>query len=75
METLTKVEIHCSLSAVSSVDDLHVLQETIMGILTQQAFKSWAALSFNALRLIDNKLACDRVVTYVSGNCSVCKTK
>ena len=46
-----------------SVDDLYVLQETIMGIFTQQTFNSWAALSFNASGLMDNKLVCDRVVT------------
>ena len=58
-----------------SVDNLHMLHETIMGIFTQQAFNSWAALSFNASGLMDNKLVCDRVVTNVSDNCSVRKTK
>ena len=43
-----------------------------MGIFTGQAFYSSVALSFNASGLMDNKLACDRVVTNVSGNCSVC---
>ena len=66
--------LHCQL-AVVSVDDLHVLQETIPDIFTQQGFNSWAALGFNASGLMDNKLAeaaCDRVV---SGNYSVHKTR
>ena len=46
-----------------SVDDLHVFQETIVGIFTLQAFISWTALSFNALELMDNKLVYDRMVT------------
>ena len=33
--------------------------------------RSWAALSFNASGLMDNKLVCDRVVT----DCSLCETK
>ena len=47
----------------------------MVGIFTRKAFNSWAALIFNASGLMDNKLACDRVVTNVSGNCSVRKTK
>ena len=58
-----------------SVDYLPVLQETTMSIFTRQTFNSWAALSFDASRLIDNKLACDRVVTNFSDNCSMCITK
>jgi len=63
------------LSQFISYVSVDVLQKTIKGICTQQAFNSWAALSFNASGSMDNKLACDRVVTNVSGNCSVCKTK
>ena len=59
-----------------SVDDLHVLQETIMGIFTTSfQFLGWATLSFNALGLMDNKLVCDRVVANVSVDCSMGKTK
>jgi len=47
----------------------------MMGIFTRQAFNSWATLSFKASGLMDNKLTCVRVVTNVSGNCSVHKTK
>ena len=57
------------------VDNLYVLQETIPRIFTGQIFNSWAALSFNTSGLMDNKLACDRVVTNVSGNSSVCNTR
>jgi len=32
-----------------------MLQETIIGIFTQQAFNSWAAVSFNASGLMDKK--------------------
>jgi len=35
-----------------NVENLHVPQETIMGIFT---VNSWAALSFNSLKLMDNK--------------------
>jgi len=38
-----------------SVDDLHVLQETIMGIFTRQVFHNCGALSFNASGLMDKK--------------------
>ena len=31
-------------------------------------FNSWAASSFNTSGLMDNKLACDKVVTNISGN-------
>jgi len=37
-----------------------VLQETVMGTFTQQAFHSLGALSFNASGLMDNKVDCGR---------------
>jgi len=49
-----------------SFDDLHVLQETITGLFTGQAFHSWAALNFKTSGLMDNKLVCNRVVTDIN---------
>ena len=63
---LWDIELWCYLIGITvsqfislvSVDDLHVLQETIIGILTQQAFHSWVAINFNASGLMDNTLVC-----------------
>lgn len=55
---------------------LELIIKTIPGLCSQyEAFNSMASLSFNTSDLVDNKLACVRAVSNVSGNFSVHQTR